>query len=105
MAQSDIIKGKDNPVSILFTEVDLTIVDDISATFGSDTRTLLLQPDSFDVTYDAPTSTSTLNLFFGDTVETKSNYWSIFLTDASNPNGYELTSKCMSNLGKSGVCN
>lgn len=105
MAQDEIIKGKDNPVVINFGGINLSIVDDISATFGSDTRTLLLNPTSIKAEYDALTDISTLSLYFGDTVETQSNYWVIFFTDGDNPNGYDLTSKCLGNLTKTGVCN
>ena len=105
MAQDEIIKGKDNPVVIEFGGINLLLVDDISAAFGNDTRTLLLNPSSFKVEYDALTEISTLSLYFGDTTETQSNYWVIFYTDALNPNGYDLTSKCLGNLTKTGVCN
>jgi hypothetical protein len=100
MAQNNIIKGKNNPVSIIFSGVvDLTLYSDISAAFGSDTRTKISNPTSVVVV-----SASQLDLFFNDTTETGGNFWTIFGIDGSNPDGFELTSECIGNLPKTYVC-
>lgn len=93
MAQDTIIKGKDNPVVINFSGVDLALFTDISVHFGSDQRTMLLNPESIIVKSDTE-----LELNFQDTTETSGNYWCVSGFDAVNTNGIELTSKNLKNL-------
>lgn len=99
MAQNLILKGKNNPVEIIFGGVNLTLFTDLSVTFGSDTRTLQLNPESVVVV-----GASTLRLFFNDTVETKAFNWLIYGVDVLNPDGRAITSDCLNNLPKSYVC-
>lgn len=93
MAQNTIIKGKDNPVVINFTGVDLTLFTDISVHFGADQRTLLSDPASIIVK-----SATELELNFQDTAETSANYWCVTGFDALNTSGIELTSRNLDNL-------
>jgi len=99
MSQNTIFKGRDTPVIINFVGVDLTGFTDISASFGSDTRTKQANPTSVIVN-----SATELELNFQDTTETDAKYWCIFGTDAINTNGVPLTSECQGNLPKSPIC-
>lgn len=99
MSQDTIIKGKDNPVVIIFGGVDLTSLTDIRVTYGSDSRLKSTDPTSIVVI-----SATELELNFQDTTETVVNYWCIDGIDALNPNGIELTSKCLKNLNRSPIC-
>jgi hypothetical protein len=96
---SKILLGKDNFIPIVFTDVDLTAFDRVEAIFGSDARDSVANPASVVVH-----SATELRLFFGDTTETGGHYWIINGYDTQNPNGYELTSKCLGNLAPSTVC-
>lgn len=93
MAQDIIIKGRDNPVVINFSGVDLQLFTDISVNFGADERTLLLNPSSIIVS-----SQTELELNFQDTLEVASNTWCITGFDAVNTNGVELSSKSLNPL-------
>jgi hypothetical protein len=93
MSQNIIFKGSTNPVIIEFVGADLTTLSDISAKFGDDERTKSGNPTSVIVN-----SATELELNFQDTTETRNNYWCI------KGDGFTLSSKCMSNLGKSIIC-
>lgn len=102
MSQDKIIIGKENPVSIEFefkggTITSLNDFDDISATFGEDTRTLLLNATSVKVISDTQ-----LDLLFGDTDERLVQFWEIFGTIGSDK--IDLTSECLNNLNQTSVC-
>lgn len=99
MSQNTIIKGKNNPVIIEFTGVDLTQFTNIQVKYGSDIRTLADNPASVVVN-----SSTELELNFQDTTETSSQYWCINGFNNANPNGIELTSACLGNLPKSPIC-
>lgn len=99
MSQDTIIKGKDNPVVIIFDGVDLTSLTDIRASYGADSRLKSTDPTSIVVI-----SATELELNFQDTTETVSQYWCIDGIDAQNPNGIELTSECLRNLNQSPIC-
>ena len=99
MSQNTIIKGKDNPVVILFDGIDLTLLTDIRATYGADSRLMSTSPSSIVVI-----SSSELELNFQDTTETIAQYWCIDGIDALNPLGVELTGSCLRNLNKSPIC-
>lgn len=98
--QSKIFKGRDNPVTILFSGVDLTLFNKVEATFGADTRDSVAQPTEVIVV-----SATELQLKFGTTTETTENFWLIVGFDAVNVNGVELTSSCAGNLKPGGICN
>jgi len=99
MSQDTIIKGKDNPVVIIFGGVDLTALTDIRASYGSDSRLKSTSPTSIVVI-----SATELELNFQDTTETVAQHWCIDGIDALNPDGIELTSACLRNLNKSPIC-
>ncbi len=99
MPQDTIIKGKDNPVVIIFGGVDLTLLTDIRVSYGADSRLKSTDPASIVVI-----SATELELNFQDTTETTTQYWCIDGIDALNPNGIELTGKCLKNLNKSPIC-
>ena len=99
MPQDTIIKGKDNPVVIIFGGVDLTLLTDIRVSYGADSRLKSTDPASIVVI-----SATELELNFQDTTETTTQYWCIDGIDALNPNGIELTGKCLGNLNKSPIC-
>lgn len=88
MAQDTIYIGSDDPVIMEFIGVDLTLFTDIKVHFGSDERTLLLNPTSVKVN-----SSTELELNFQDTTETATQYWCIKGFDAVNTNGRLLNSK------------
>tara|TARA_R110002020_G_scaffold475890_1_gene713726 strand:+ start:5716 stop:6072 length:357 start_codon:yes stop_codon:yes gene_type:complete len=93
--------GRNNPVrvSISITNLDLNGFTDISVTAGSDTRTLLLNPEN--VVVESPT---VLALYFYDTTETRGGHWSIFGFNATNPFGVNITNACKGNLSTYRIC-
>lgn len=97
--QNTIVRGRDNAVVIEFAGVDLTLFNRVEATFGADTRDSVANPGDVVVA-----SATELRLKFGDTAETQANYWEIVGFDGANPDGIELTSKCLGNLDASPVC-
>ena len=97
--QNTVIKGRDNPVVILFSGVLLQDFTKVEVTFGSDIRDSVADPTEVVII-----SQTELHLKFGDTTETTGNYWEIVGFDAVNVNGVELTSKCLANLDPSPVC-
>lgn len=86
MAQDKIIKNRDNPIVVIFSGVDLTLLTDIQVKFGNDERTLLLNATSVIVN-----SATELELNFQDTTETKANILCIKGFDSNNPNGLLFT--------------
>lgn len=110
LKQSKIIKGRDNPVIIIFKKIDLTLFTKIEATFGSDTKDSLSDPSEVKVVIDPELelefcTTTELQLRFGTTSETTENFWLITGFDAVNVNGVDLTSECLGNLQPGGICN
>ena len=99
MSQNTVHKGRDNPVVIMFSGVDLTLFTKVTATFGSDVRDSVNEPTEVVVV-----SATELHLKFGTTTETTGNYWLVIGYDAINTNGVELTSRCMGNLAASPIC-
>jgi len=99
VSQDTIVKGKHNPVIIIFGGVDLTLFTDIKAAYGNDSRLKSTSPQSIIVI-----SATELELNFQDTDETVTQHWCIDGIDALNPNGIELTGKCLKNLNKSPIC-
>lgn len=106
MSQKFIIKGRDNPVVINFTfDVDgdpsfgLNGFTDIEVIFGSETYTLLLDPTVVVVNSDTQ-----LQLNLGDTSEEFPSYFVITGINATYPDGYVLTSKCLGNLDIPCMC-
>lgn len=93
--------GRNNPARLVIGLGEATLNDftDIRVTAGSDTRTLLLNPES--VVVESPTD---LALYFYDTTETRSGHWSIFGFNANNPFGVNITSSCKGNLSTYRVC-
>lgn len=96
----------DNAVVISITGLDssnfpngLNDFDKITATYGSDERNTIDNPQSVVITSDTE-----LNLFFGDTTETANLNWSIFGEKAAFPNKIQLTNACMGNLGRTKRC-
>ena len=83
--QDAIYKGRDNPVVIDFTGVDLTLFTNISVALGADLRTLALNPDSVVVR-----SATELELNFQDTTE-GGGVWEIVGFDAGYVDGFLLT--------------
>ena len=99
MSQSKIIKGKLNPVVLVFdfSNSGFGGLDDftkITAKFGDDERNSVDDPTSV-----VKLSNLELELNFQDTTETRANYWCI------DGDENELTSKCLGNLSSSSVCN
>ena len=88
MVQDTIQINTDDPVVMEFTGVDLTGFTDIKVHFGSDERTLLLNPASVVVN-----STTELELNFQDTTETATQYWCIKGFNSTYPRGRTLNSK------------
>ena len=97
--QNQIVPGRDNPVVLIFTGVDLTAYASVEAIFGEDSRNT--DDDPGDVIVRSETR---LDLKFGDTTETGSQFWTVVGYDAENPNGIELTSLCLNNLASTKVC-
>lgn len=101
MVFNKIIPNRSNPVRIqidLEGNVTLASFTRIQATFGNDTR---------DTTGSSVTvvGTNILELRFGSTTETSSNYWTIIGFTASDTDGLELTSRCVTpDLGPTSVC-
>ena len=87
MSQNIIYKGRDNPIVIIFTGIDLTLLSDIEVTIGSDTRTKVLNPASVVVL-----SSNELELNFQDTLEVGGFVAEIIAFDSNNPNGFLVTS-------------
>lgn len=87
--------GTNDPVEIDFTDVDLTLFTDIKVTYGSDERSLTLNPESVEVV-----SATQLNLYFNDTDERVSKYWEVIGIDALHPDGQTITNSTLANLGK-----
>ena len=96
---SIIVKGRDNYVSIKFSDVTLTSFEKIEAAFNEDKRDSVANPGSVVVFSDTE-----LRLFFGDTTESGGYHWDIVGFDLQNPGGYQLTSKCLGNLPKTTTC-
>lgn len=101
-----IIKGKDNPILLTFTfkvpnnpSFGLTGFSDLEVKFGSETYTLLLNPTIVEVISDTQ-----LQLNLGGTSETFSSYFVINGYNATYPDGYQLTSKCLANLTIPKMC-
>lgn len=98
MPQDTIIKGKLNPVVIIFdfSNSDFAGLNDftkITAKFGADERNSVDNSSSVVVVSDTE-----LQLNFQDTTETREMYWCI------DGDGYELSSKCAGNRISSPVC-
>jgi len=101
-----IIKGKDNPVRMTITGIKdndgnpvlLTDFNTVIAKFKNDERDSVNDPNDVLVTDD------TLTLYFGDTSESTAGYWTITGINGDYPNGIDLTSCCIGNLGKTEVC-
>lgn len=106
MSQDIIIKGKDNPLVINFTfnvpadpTFGLNGFDDIQVVFGTETYTLLLNPTIVVINSDTQ-----LQLNLGSTAEAYPSYLVITGVNGTYPNGYCLTSKCLSNLNIPRMC-
>lgn len=98
MSQNKILKGRLNPVVILFdfSGSGFSGLDDftkITAKFGNDERNSVDDPTSV-----VKLSNLELELNFQDTTEVRSHHWCI---DGDNN---ELTSSCLGNLNKSTIC-
>ena len=98
MAQDTIIKGKLNPVVIIFDFSNsdfsgLTAFTTITATFGADERNSVDDAASVVVVNDTE-----LQLNFQDTSEINTRFWCI------DGDGYELLSKCVGNELSSPIC-
>ena len=98
MPQDTIIKGKLNPVVIIFdfSNSDFTGLTDftkVTAKFGADERNSVDDASSVIVV-----SATELQLNFQDTTETIEKYWCI---DGDN---YELLGKCVGNRISSPIC-
>ena len=104
--QNLIISGRDNPVVISITgltdqdgnSIDLTAFTTIYAKFKGDERNTSDDPTSIIVSADE------LRLHFGDTDQTGASHWQIWGVNGDYPDGLELTSCCLDNLGKTEVC-
>ena len=83
---NDIIKDRDNPVTISVSGVNLELFTDIKVNFGDDERSLNANPESIKVI-----SATEIELYFNDTTETNSNYWEIIGYDAVKTKGHEIT--------------
>ena len=97
--QDKVIKGRDNPVVIIFSGVDLTLFTKVEAQFGADTRDSVANAAEVVII-----SATELNLKFGTTSETSGQFWRVTGFDAVNTNGVELTSECLGNLSASDIC-
>ncbi len=97
--QNIIVKGKDNPVVIEFSGVNLNDFDYIVAKFGDDERQSDTDPSSVNVVSDTK-----LELNFQDTTETMSNVWVITGVNGDYPNGLCLTSRCLDSLPPTSIC-
>lgn len=97
--------GYANPVEIdirCLTDQDgnpITLLDleKVTAKFGNDERNSVDNPNSVVIA-----SEYRLELYFGDTTETQSNFWVISAT--YDDNEYILTSECLANLDRTKVC-
>lgn len=97
--QDTVIKGKDNPLVINFTfsipsdpTFGLDTFTEIDVNFGAEDYSLTADP-----TIVVVNSNTQLQLNLGDTAEPYPSYLTIVGTNATYPDGYELTSKCLGN--------
>jgi len=97
--QDTIILNRNNPVSITFNGVDLTLFNKIEVAFGGDVRNSVDNSDSVIVS-----SATVLELKFGDTEERLPNFWRVTGFDNVNVSGLDLVSECIGNLPPSPVC-
>ena len=81
--------------------INLNDFTDIEVVFGSETYTLLSNPENITVQ-----SNNQLDIYISETTETRSNHFSIRLFNDSHPRpiGYPLTNKCLGNLSMPKLC-
>lgn len=106
MAQNIIVKNKGNPLVINFTfnvptdpSFGLNGFDYIEVIFGSETYNSTTDPSVVIIN-----SNTQLQLHLGGTSEAYSSYLVINGYNATYPLGYQLTSKCLSNLEIPRMC-
>tara|TARA_R110002167_G_scaffold223999_1_gene429381 strand:- start:243 stop:563 length:321 start_codon:yes stop_codon:yes gene_type:complete len=106
MTQNIIIKGKDNPLVIDFTfnvPVDPTFgllgFDTLEVKFGEEVYT-----DQADPTVVQILSDTRLQINLGSTSEEFASYFVMTGYNATYPDGYQLTSKCLGNLEIPRMC-
>lgn len=95
------IKGSGNAIVLTIHGFDLNTADDIELVYGSETYTLLNNPEVINVV-----SSEELSLSLGGTSETSSPFLviKVFTGTYPRPEGFTLTNKCLGNLARPSIC-